>query len=282
MNMANVHFDSFALGFEDACFHVLKLIDERLGQTMLFLKTHKLIVSEHPEVEKYLIGLLGTFKQTPKVLDVTSTTKSSDFDPFVPKMIAEFRQAMDGRLDFGILDIKFAWTLSQFYIKINNDLKAYHILRRAFMDNLKNLDTFYQSYIKVVKVRPLVLNLMGPENLESYEDTVSQRRSLKEWLDIYRSEEQRHPILKHYIMKCDSVLSYSQIAEIVKLVAELAQKHKQFDQSLYFYEILLQMVEIDLKLSYLTFRQKPRTKSTSAEETMIILKTNRQVYNIYV
>jgi len=58
-------------------------------------------------------------------------------------MIQEFRQGMDSRIDLGILDLKFAWTLSLFFQKTKSDQKAYHILRRAFLDNIRILDTFY-------------------------------------------------------------------------------------------------------------------------------------------
>lgn len=160
MNMANIHYDVFSLGFEETCVQINEIINGKLNEIKEVLK-NKFYRSELPIVEKFLLNLLKIFKVKIRAKEITRTSEKTWFNNFVPEMITKFRSNINSRIDMELLDLKFAWVLSDFYKKSDNLEKAYFVLKRAFSDNMSSVEIIVDNYIMIFKVRPLVCGFIG-------------------------------------------------------------------------------------------------------------------------
>ena len=118
--------------------------------------------NEFPKVEQFLLNLLKIFKMKFKKWRITRTSPHPWFNSFVPQMVSTFKQEIYKRVDMELLDLKFAWVLSDFYKKSGNLEKAYTVIKRAFGDNLSSTEIVVNNYIMQYKLRPLVCQFIGP------------------------------------------------------------------------------------------------------------------------
>ena len=168
---------------------------------------------------------------------IINTSNKPQFQNFVPEMIDTMRVAVERRIDMEMLDLKFAWVISDFYKKGKNIEKAYYILKKAFSDNKSSVEIFSNNYISVFKIRPLMCHLLGPENDKKWEEVVSERRSLKNWLVMYKTEHVRQPLIKHYLERLEKILRFKELIKLVQNLGDLASMLSQYNSALYYYEI---------------------------------------------
>lgn len=109
-----------------------------------------------------------------------------------------------------------------------NMIKAYKIIRSAFIDNLEALDNQIELYLVVKRLKPLLKKFdlefkneekNGKKNKFEKSKKLLSRRTFYEWNCLMRDKETRGPYLSYYLTHLNEISSLNDLRNMVSTLA---------------------------------------------------------------
>lgn len=274
-NLSNIHFENYMISVEEMVDYNVKaltslfqdLSQKILNQPYLQYDTVSLI-------DKNISSLLKTFKSKPKIKEVLNISKSRQFSGDIPDLIKLVHKHVHSRIDFLLVDFKFASYFSQIMTFKGDKHSAYVILKSAYYKNLKALNFFISNYVFITRLKTYFRKLIGTD-VKDPNFEIFRSRNLEEWVSDFRGYQKRVVYLENYHEKMKQIIKVSDMRKTIRRLAELSLEFNDLEESIKFREILIQLyVIIDSFKMINTFGSKELQKNQRVIST---LELNKQI-----
>lgn len=149
------------------------------------------------------------------------------------------RNYIHSRIDASLLNLRLAKRFFDCYDLVNNFEKGFMLLSRAFKQNKWAVDIFVNAYVKYYCEKPLMHHFLKPEELKFEDVKKWEWKSMYQWISTLDALESRNPYMKSILDYLSGFLSIKQIKDILKTLAENADKTGNYYESERYYENLL-------------------------------------------
>ena len=249
VNLANIHYETYLINIEELRDFYVSRFNRLLENLKRFIKQVEEFKKEKLEVfEDYLKKYLKTYKSNPKPLEITRVSNQTYFNDKVDRFISTIKGSLWSKPDFMLLDLKFAWYFCKVLMAQKNMIKAYKIIRSAFIDNLEALDNQIELYLVVKRLKPLLKKFdlefkneekNGKKNKFEKSKKLLSRRTFYEWNCLMRDKETRGPYLSYYLTHLNEISSLNDLRNMVSTLAQLSTNFDKSHISIQNYERLI-------------------------------------------
>lgn len=241
ISLSNLHLEKLLLSYEELIEIISSNSNRVLDKLYRLIEKESSQINQMHRIEKLLVKFLRRFRSKPKVDRIVETTTSNDFNDKIGPLIERMHEIVSDRYSTQLIDLKLAWMFSKVYIYSQNKLKAYLVLRKAFLQNIRSIEQLVYEFLILKRITPLLSRYFRSQDLYG---PLKRLDNMQEWLKAIRNKDSRGKYLLLHHNKLTSIFKLKQLMEIIESLGDLAASHNEGESAIYYYEIFLYFLQV--------------------------------------